>query len=155
VAGLDSPAQRAREVTDSQNPPYSLIEEGLYLGGAIPEPPPGTSAVVNLCGRLDRYEVTECLHAPVFECGRPADLDWLRRVVAFIAAQRQEGRTTYVHCALGTSRSAAAVTAYLMQEHGWGRDVALAFVKERRPRVDPGPVLMGLLAEWERELEPR
>lgn len=33
--------------------PYVRVEEGLYIGGAVDEPPRGTRAVVNLCGRRD------------------------------------------------------------------------------------------------------
>ena len=55
----------------------------------------------------------------------------------------------------GMNRSGAAVTAYLMYEHGWGRDEALAFLRGRRPQVQPNPTLMRLLAEWEEELADR
>jgi hypothetical protein len=30
-------------------PNYALIEEGLYMGGKVAAPPPGTRAVLNLC----------------------------------------------------------------------------------------------------------
>ena len=89
---------------------------------------------------------------PVHEGGTQPSLDWLRRVVAFIADQRRAGRTTFVHCLAGVNRSGAAVTAYLMQSHGWGGDEALAFLRERRPEVRLDPGLMRLLTEWERML---
>jgi len=76
-------------------------------------------------------------------------LDLLRRVVGFIDEQRRAGRTTYVHCMVGQNRSGAVVTGYLMQEHGMGRDEALAFLQHRRPEVQLDPTLMQLLAEWE------
>ncbi len=137
------------------NAPYSRIEDGLYLGRAVERPPPGTSAVVNLCGRADAYDAEASLHAPVFEGGKEPDIEWLRDVVAFIEAQRRAGRTTYVHCLAGMNRSAAAMTAYLMKSRGWGRDEALAFVKTRRPQAHPNPTLMRLLSEWERKLAGR
>jgi protein-tyrosine phosphatase len=46
------------------------------------------------------------------------------------------------------NRSAAVVTAYLMYEHGWGRDEALTFLQKKRD-VKPDPILMRLLADWE------
>ncbi len=139
-------------VGGSYDRPYALVEDGLYVGSAVDDPPPGTRAVVNLCGRPDPYPAEESLWEPVSEGGQEPSLDWLRRVVGFIARQRHAGRIVYVHCLAGMNRSGAAVTAYLMREHGWGRDEALAFVQRRRPEVQPNPVLLRLLAEWERSL---
>lgn len=131
---------------------FCRVEDGLYIGSSVEHPPQGTQAVVNLCGRPDAYETEASLWEPVFEAGKEPTLDWLRKVVAFIAAQRHSGRVTYVHCLAGMNRSGAAVTAYLMQEHGWGRDKALVFVQSKRPEVQPNPTLMRLLGEWELEL---
>lgn len=136
---------------------YSRIENGLYLGISVDQPPPGTQAVVNLCGRPDPYKVGLELWAPIYEAGpgvaeEKPTLDLLRRVVGFIEEQRRAGRTTYVHCMVGVNRSGAMVTAYLMKEHGMGRDAALAFLQSRRPEVHPDPTLMKLLTEWEQAL---
>jgi hypothetical protein len=133
--------------------PYHLIEEGLFLGSSVGQPPPHTSAVVNLCGREDRYPVDAMLWDPILEGpdgGKKPDLAWLNAVVGFVDAQRRAHRTVYVHCLAGVSRSAMVVTAYLMSEHGWGRDTALAHVKAQRPCANPAPDLMQLLADWER-----
>jgi hypothetical protein len=133
--------------------PYCQVEEGLYIGSSVDRPPPGTQAVVNLCGREDAYEAAAVLWEPVFEEGKAPNLEWLERVVAFIDAQRGAGRTVYVHCMAGMNRSGAAVAACLMYEHGWGRDTALAFIRDKRPQVQPNPALMRLLAEWEQALQ--
>jgi Dual specificity phosphatase, catalytic domain len=138
--------------------PYSRVEAGLYLGSSMDRPPPGTQAVVNLCGRPDPYQVGPSLWAPMYEAGpdvaeEKATLNLLRRVVGFIVEQRRAGRTTYVHCLLGQNRSGAVVTAYLMQEHGMGRDKALAFLQQQRPIVQPDPTLMKLLSDWEQVLK--
>jgi protein-tyrosine phosphatase len=136
----------------SYDQPYSRVEDGLYIGSSVSEPPPGTTAVVNLCGQKDSYDVDASLWDPIFEAGKEPSLDWLRRVVDFITTQRQAGRVTYVHCLAGMNRSAAVVTAYLMKEHGWQRDAALAYLQGKRPVVQPNSTLMRLLAEWEQEL---
>src|SRR5437899_390003 len=102
--------------------PYTLIEEGLYVGSSISEPPPGTRAVVNLCGREDVYQVDACLWEPILDGGKAPSLEWLRRVVEFVEEQRRAGRTTYVHCLAGVSRSGMVAAAYLMREHNWSRD---------------------------------
>jgi len=131
--------------------PYDQIEDGLFLGPSVGQPPPGTRAVVNVCGLKDPYPVEAVLWDPVLEEGSaPPTLDWLRRTVEFVAAQRRAKRTTYVHCMAGVNRSAAVVTAVLMAEHGWSRDEALAHLRGKRPAVQPDPTLMKLLADWER-----
>jgi protein-tyrosine phosphatase len=137
----------------SYEQPYCCVEEGLYIGSSVNAPPAGTRAVVNLCGREDPYQVEAALWEPVFEGGAEPDLAWLRRVVEFIAEQRRAGRPTYVHCLAGMNRSGAVVTAYLMFEHGWGRDKALAYLQEKRSVVQPNPTLMRLLDEWESSLK--
>ncbi|HMF19078.1 MAG TPA: dual specificity protein phosphatase [Gemmataceae bacterium] len=135
--------------------PYSLIEGGLYLGSSVPEPPPGTKAVLNLCGRKDSYAVDKLLWEPILEGGKDPDLAWLERMVEFIDGQRQAGRITYVHCLAGMNRSGMVVTAYLMSRHNWSRDQALKFVQSKRPQIQPNPMLIRLLGEWEKELNKR
>lgn len=136
--------------------PYSLVEDGLHVGSSVKQPPPGTRAVVNLCGHEDPYRTEASLWSPIFEGGKePAEpsLEWLREAVEFIAEQRRLGRPTYVHCLSGMNRSGAVVTAYLMYEHGWNRDQALAFLQRKREIVQPNPTLMRLLLEWEAALK--
>jgi 4-amino-4-deoxy-L-arabinose transferase-like glycosyltransferase len=137
------------------NRDYDRIEPGLYLGEAVDRPPRGTQAVVNLCGQEDPYRVEHALWDPVLVEGRQPDLAWLERVTGFIAEQRGAGRQVYVHCQAGQNRSATAVIAFLMQEHGWESKEALVFVQARRPIAYPDPRMMRLLAEWGRHLAAR
>jgi hypothetical protein len=81
--------------------PYSLIEDGLYVGRAVAEAPPGTRAVVNVCDLKDRYEVDHLFWEPIVDGWPPPSINWLRRVVEFIDTQRRAGYTTYIHCAAG------------------------------------------------------
>src|SRR5262249_14301599 len=53
------------------------------------------------------------------------------------------------------SRSGLVAAAYLMYEHGWTRDEALAFLRTKHPQVRPNPGFMRLLAEWEQHLKGR
>src|SRR5262245_44613638 len=139
----------------SYDQPFARVEDGLYIGSSVDQPPPGTKAVVNLCGREDPYETEASLWELVFEAGQEPSLEWLNRVVEFIATQRNAGRPTYVHCQAGMNRSGAVVTAYLMHEHGWGRDEALSFLQRKRDIVQPNPMLMRVLAEWEAVLREK
>jgi Dual specificity phosphatase, catalytic domain len=135
-----------------EGPNYSLIEDGLYMGGSVDRPPPGTQSVLNLCEREDPYLCQVHDWTMIRDAAPAPDLDWLRRRVEFVDRQRRAGRTTYVHCFAGISRAGMVVTAYLMFKHGWSRDQALEYVRSKRPRVRPNPAFMERLAEWENEL---
>ncbi len=132
-------------------PNYTLIETKLYLGEYVNAPPPGTTAVLNLCESEDPYECAVQSWQAIRDAGPAPSLDWLAEQVAFIDQQRQAGRTTYVHCHAGVSRSVMVVAAYLMRKHDWTRDEALARLREKRPQVRPNLAFMDLLAEWERK----
>jgi hypothetical protein len=133
--------------------PYTLIEDGLYVGASVPNPPAGTKAVLNLCDRRDPYQVDAALWEPISDGGKAPDLDWLRRGVQFVGERRRAGAVVYVHCNAGVSRSGFVATAFVMAEHGWTRDRALLFVRARRPQVRPNPVFLERLAEWEQALQ--
>jgi protein-tyrosine phosphatase len=138
-----------------EEPNYSRIEDGLYLGGTVSEPPPGVKVVLNLRETEDPYQVEVHKWSPIPDREPAPSLDWLREQVEFIDAQRRAGRPVFVHCQAGISRSAMVVIAYEMSHHGWTRDEALAFVRSKRSVVRPNPAFMQLLLEWERLLRER
>ncbi len=136
-----------------QEPPnYSRIEEDLYLGGLVPRPPPGATAVLNLCEADDPYRAAAYLWQPIPDTEPAPSLDWLREQVRFVDDQREAGRVVFVHCRNGVSRSSLVVVAHLMARHGWSRDEALAFVRSRREAVRPNPAFLRLLQDWEKFL---
>lgn len=47
------------------------------------------------------------------------------------------GKRVLVHCLAGVNRSATVLAAYLVSRHGHTVDSALAYIKRRRPCVDP------------------
>lgn len=135
------------------DPDFSEITPGLYMGARVVEPPPGTAAVLNLCEIEDPYAGRViCQWSPIRDAAPAPSLHWLREQVHFVAEQRRADRTVYVHCLAGVSRSGLVVVAYLMQERGWKRDEALAFVRRGRPSARPNPAFMQLLSEWEQAL---
>lgn len=134
-------------------PNYSRVEDGLYVGGFVDRPPRGTRAVLNVCEAEDPYEAEAHLWRPIKDAEPAPSVEWLREAVAFVEANRAQGRTTFVHCRNGVSRSGLVVVAYLMRKHGWGRDEALAFARRGRPGLRPNPAFLRLLLEWEKEVK--
>jgi hypothetical protein len=128
---------------------YSEIEDGLYLGGFLGQPPPGTRAVLNVGESADPYQVEVHKHEPIRD-GPPApSVDWLREQVKFVDDQRRAGLPVYVHCQAGISRSALVMTAYLMFRDKCTRDEALATIRAKRKIIEPNPAFMKLLEVWQ------
>lgn len=132
-------------------PNYTEIEPGLYLGGYVTDPPAGTRAVLNLCETEDPHQAERHRWEPIADAAPAPSLDWLREQVAWIDAQRRDGRPVYVHCRNGVSRSAMVLAAYLMWRDGLPVDDAVARLRRSRPIVRPNPAFRDLLGEWERE----
>jgi protein-tyrosine phosphatase len=57
-----------------------------------------------------------------------------------------------VHCDQGVSRSATAVLAYLMKEHGMSLSEAFSLLQSKRGMVDPNYGFMQKLEDLERQL---
>jgi hypothetical protein len=136
-----------------EGPNYTLIRDGLYLGGYVKAPPPGTKAVLNLCRVKDPYKAEIHVWEPIKDTTPAPSIAWLKKQVKFIEEQRQAGKTVYVHCRNGVSRGGMVVVAYVMVKDKLPRDKALAKVRTKRPIVRPNPAFMERLAEWERVLE--
>jgi hypothetical protein len=132
---------------------YSRVEQGLYLGGRVPAPPPGTRAVLNLCRVDDSYQAEVHRWAPIPDAAPAPGIDWLRQQVEFIDRSRRAEMPVYVHCRAGVSRAGLVTVAYLMWREGWSRDEAMRLVRTRRARVRPNPAFMALLLEWEQSLD--
>ena len=133
-------------------PNYAEVEPGLFVGGDVADPPPGASAVLNLCESEDRYRAAFHEWHPIRDAAPAPSLDWLRERVAFIDTHRTAGRVVYVHCRNGVSRSVMVVTAYLMKARGLSATHALAEVKATRELARPNPAFRDLLLAWEGEL---
>jgi hypothetical protein len=141
------------EVYPSTN--YSMLEDGLAVGGILSAPPAGTRAVLNVCETSDPYAAEVHRWEPIPDLGPAPDLAWLRSQVAFIDEHRKAGRPVYVQCRAGVNRSVVVVAAYLMWRDGMHRDEALAVVRGKRPRAGPYEVYREYLVKWEKALRGR
>lgn len=133
-------------------PNYDEIEPGVYVGGLLPAPPPGSEAVLNLCEHADKFRLPVESHQPIPDAEPAPSLEWLRKQVKFIDDQRNKNRKVFIHCQHGVSRSGMMIIAWLMARNHWRRAEAEAFAKSKRDEITPNPVFDDLLAEWEREI---
>ncbi|KAF2737307.1 dual specificity protein phosphatase 12 [Polyplosphaeria fusca] len=67
---------------------------------------------------------------------------------AFIQDAVDSGGAVLVHCAMGKSRSASCVIAYLMQKHGVTVEQALCHVRQARRICEPNEGFMKQLELW-------
>ncbi|XP_056138391.1 protein phosphatase Slingshot homolog 3 [Lampris incognitus] len=66
----------------------------------------------------------------------------------FINIARKREKAVLVHCKMGVSRSASTVIAYTMKQQHWPLEVALSYVRERRPIVKPNDGFMKQLQTY-------
>ncbi|EMC97963.1 hypothetical protein BAUCODRAFT_120879 [Baudoinia panamericana UAMH 10762] len=72
---------------------------------------------------------------------------------AFIESALSSGGAVFVHCAMGKSRSATVVCAYLMSKYNLTPGKALEQVCEGRPVCSPNPGFMSQLEVYSRMLK--
>lgn len=81
-------------------------------------------------------------------------LRWFEQVLRYMDDALRDGKGgVFVHCAMGKSRSATLVVAYLMWKDGVGWRQALGQVCEGRPVCDPNLGFKEQLGVWERMLK--
>lgn len=123
-----------------RHPAYAEVVPGILIGRMLTDPEAreliglGVRAVLDLT--VESSESGPFLHLPyqnvqILDLAVPTLLQ-LNRAAGFIRAQRRRG-PVYIHCALGYSRSACAVAAYLLQE-GLAETVADAIQIVRNAR---------------------
>lgn len=102
---------------------------------------PKTEEAFEALRRAQRLLDLEWRDDPAFIIDVPELMSALRWAVRHVNA----GRPLVVNCAQGKSRSGAAATAYVMATRDLAAADALAFVRERRPFVQPNPGFMAQL----------
>lgn len=76
-------------------------------------------------------------------------LPWMDAVAERIENELSTGKSVYVHCQMGISRSSSLVIAYLMKYQGMTRDQAYIHTKELRPKIEPNIGFWKQLTEYE------
>ena len=133
-------------------PNYSQMEERLYVGGHVKEPPAKTDFVLNLSLTIDPYRSRVTYADYPIRDGAPApSLAWLKEVIARLEAALSDGKTVYVHCRNGVSRTGMVIVAYYVKKNRWTVNKALAHVRKKRPIIRPNPAFAELLIQWEKE----
>lgn len=144
-------AFQATEITD-----YTEVESGLFVGALVAEPPPGTTATLNVCDYKDSFTSEFHEWTPILDAlENPPSLDWLRDRVKFIEQHRASDRTVFVHCYAGLSRSVMVVAAYLMKTRNWSVNVAVKYLATIRKSAQPNSSFMKVLREYEKLLGSR
>lgn len=125
-------------------------DEGVWLGSlrALDDLPAEIDAVVSLCRvgtkQTDREQVEFLL---IDEDGRNPNLDFILRDAAdTVAALRAEGKTVFLHCFEGRSRTPAVGAAYSVLHLGEPADVAIREVTDALPEGAPQPFLREAVA---------
>ncbi|KAF6777689.1 hypothetical protein AHF37_02777 [Paragonimus kellicotti] len=112
--------------------------------------------ILNVTREVDNFfpgEKYEYRNIRVFDDERSSLLSYFEETHRFINEAKAQGTTCLVHCKMGISRSATTVIAYVMKELNFDLDTALAFVKCRRPCVQPNPGFMRELRLYQGILE--
>jgi dual specificity phosphatase 12 len=102
----------------------------------------------------DRFKHLQHLHIRADDDPNENLLQHFDHVVKYIDAGLQEGGV-FVHCAMGKSRSATLVVAYLMWKDGKGMAEALGQLCEGRPVCDPNLGFKEQLLVWRKMLDAR
>ncbi|WP_159566494.1 phosphatase PAP2/dual specificity phosphatase family protein [Budvicia diplopodorum] len=133
----------------TKNQPVSEIASGILLG-SYPRHELPAIAVLDMTSEWQQSRYTTCLSyraCPQLDLLAP-DIEELQQSVLALNQLRQQG-PVLVHCALGLSRSATVVAAWLIQQ-GYAADVssAINMIRRARPAVIFRPSHIDVLNQW-------
>ncbi|CAJ0922096.1 unnamed protein product, partial [Mesorhabditis belari] len=85
-----------------------------------------------------KAEGVEFYAIPMTDFIGAADPAEMQKAVEFINKINSQGKSVYVHCKAGRTRSATVTTCHLMQKKDWDPNVAFEFLKTQRRQVSLG-----------------
>nr|XP_029515485.1 protein phosphatase Slingshot homolog isoform X2 [Oncorhynchus nerka] len=95
--------------------------------------------ILNITREIDNFfpESFSYMNIRVYDVEATDLLSHWKDTYTFINTARQSGKAVLVHCKMGVSRSGSTVVAYAMKQQRWPLEVALSYVRDRRPIVQP------------------
>mmetsp|Transcript_19073 Transcript_19073/g.37455 ORF Transcript_19073/g.37455 Transcript_19073/m.37455 type:complete len:681 (+) Transcript_19073:891-2933(+) len=147
------------QIYGQQEPP-SRIVAGLYLGTEYNASDfsmlqdIGVTTIINVTKEIkDFFPGHFEYHRIPVKDHESSDLHhYFANACVDIARARAEGRTVFVHCQRGISRSATIVIAFLMQSRRLSYNDAFTLVKKNRPIIKPNKGFIKQLQAFEEEL---
>lgn len=112
----------------------------------------GIRSVIDLCAEVPMQVRTVAYHPQLLLDLLPPPTETLRQAATRIEAAQRQG-AVWVCCALGFSRSAAAVAAWLICHRGHSVEAALARIRAARPAVVLSPATLQNLARLSPRIE--
>ncbi|KAF1880762.1 hypothetical protein Lal_00011821 [Lupinus albus] len=140
----------------SGEPPYTEVDDGLYVGGWPASPhmmPPGEPAIVDCTAefpRLMEFSGLPYRCIPTWDTRSPQPAD-IESAVKWAIGKRQLHRPVFVHCAYGHGRSVAVMCALLVAlgiTEDWKN--AEKLIKQKRPYIRMNALHRKALEEWSR-----
>ncbi|KAI0064079.1 phosphatases II [Artomyces pyxidatus] len=146
---------------DSFFPQATSILPGLYLSDlytatstiVLEDMPPTHIVSAVRSTRWSYKSAVNLRRIPIENIPHANLLGHLQKSVDWIDAALQTGGTVLTHCRSGNSRGASVIIAYLIAKKRMSVDEALAYVKSRRPFVQPNIGFLAQLAIFERNLK--
>lgn len=134
---------RARETGHLQKDSFETFEilPRLHLSKFPTEIPTRITHILNICNTPHPFDSTRTyLHIPLNDIDNI--IPYMENIIHFIENALRGNGDILVHCALGLSRSASAILAYLCHRNNTDSAEALAFLRERKQDVEPSVIFL-------------
>lgn len=160
---LATPAQRLRQgsqmvVIQREKPPTfaTRVKDGIFIGTVHAALDPGfiftnkithivNCAGANVMNRWEgmgiRYLTFNWADADVSIVLDSKDAN-INRICEFMDGALEACEGVLIHSVRGGSRSATVLVGYLVKKYGWPVDVALDFIRRKRPEINPKPAFV-------------
>jgi predicted protein tyrosine phosphatase len=146
LPGIYSPAAGPRP-RHSEDLPVDHLIDYIYIGNAEDARNVGLLRNHGIDVIINLTEIPDPVHDGLdyFQLNQPDNIpvspETLDLFFGFLNSL-DPTRPVLIHCAAGISRTAAFTTALLVRRYGMSWEVALFFVKEKRPCCNPSPILV-------------